>query len=274
MISGWRVALTGAVALMALSLLVIPLVLGAWSAVSSFAQRPAAEQPEGTKEGTQDTLDSDPEDFPLNFGSVGAFDADGRPREIPSLSDMDIISYLQYIPNTDFRCPIRAPDRGLTERVCRSSSGDDTAASYELTVESNAKAVVWVLATARGASDEEAAKVLGEVARLAVGGSGPLAPEAWVQRSLPSGGQYLARGAEVRLYGVQGDRALEIVGAGPPPTKSPNEGKTKVKTDQGKLDQAFDKALSGALEKTDGKGSAQAKAGANPKESTTKTGDR
>jgi len=185
LISAWRLALTGAIALMFLSLLVLPLVLGAWSAVSSLGQRQqqAAERTQGSKEGTrQGRPDSRPEDPPLNFGSVSVFAADGRPGEIPGLCDMDVIGYLRYVPGTDFRCPAGGPrPGGLIERVCQSSSGEDSA-TYEVTVISDGRApgvpVISVVATDHDASDEEAAAVLGRVAGLATAGVGPGDPEA------------------------------------------------------------------------------------------------
>ena len=180
-----------------------------------------------------------PEDFPINLGSGANVGAEGRPRVIPGLSDMDVIGELQqYIPGTNFRCPGGAPAGGgnLSKRSCRSSRADDSSAVYEVTlVEDDPPSVVSVTAIASDASDEEAARVLGRVARLAVGDSGPLDSEAWVDRTIFSGGQYSAEGTEVRLYGAQGNRTLEIVGASEPrPTRD-----SRPKADQGKLDDAF-----------------------------------
>jgi hypothetical protein len=51
-----------------------------------------------------------------------------------------------------------------------------------------------------------------QVARLTVGGLvGLLDPEAWVERTISSGGQYSTDVAEVRLYGTEKTRTLEIV---------------------------------------------------------------
>ncbi|MDP8951420.1 MAG: hypothetical protein M3N18_04130 [Actinomycetota bacterium] len=42
---------------------------------------------------------------------------------------------------------------------------------------------------------------MGHVARLALKTAAPMDAESWVRRSISSGGQYFADGAEVRLYG-------------------------------------------------------------------------
>jgi hypothetical protein len=39
--------------------------------------------------------------------------------------------------------------------------------------------------------------------------------ETWVGRTISSGGQYFANGAEVRLYGTEQTRTLEIVATAP-----------------------------------------------------------
>jgi hypothetical protein len=73
----------------------------------------------------------------------------------------------------------------------------------------------------RDVTDDEAAEVLGYAARLAVGGLGRLDAETCVERTISSGGQYVAEGAEVRLYGTEGARTLEIVGTAPTPVEGP-----------------------------------------------------
>lgn len=90
-----------------------------------------------------------------------------------------------------------------------------------------------VVAEARGASDEEAAEVLGEVARLTVGDLGPLDAEAKRATTISSGGQYLAEGAEVRTYGTEGARTLEIIATGPP-AEEPRGEATRPKTERDK----------------------------------------
>jgi len=225
---GRRDALAGAIVLLALSLLALSLTIV--FAVLSSRQHLAEQALRG--EGITVAPESRPEDFPLIFGSEPssepreAASADGSPREIPGLSEMDIIGNLRDVPSTDFRCP-----GGSRKRTCTSSSEEEDAV-YEVTVAKDGAAVTSVVVEARDASDEAAVEVLGEVARLAVGGLGPADPKAWVDRTIFSGGQYLAEGAEVRLYGTEGARTLEIVGTGLPAQEPRNEG-TSPKTDQG-----------------------------------------
>ena len=45
--------------------------------------------------------------------------------------------------------------------------------------------------------------------------------ESWVGRNLSSGGQYFVDGAEVRLYGTEGNRTLDIVARAPPVSRIP-----------------------------------------------------
>ena len=172
-----------AVLLVVLTLLALVLVMILFNLV--YAGREAAEQGAGED---QYTIASgpQPEDFPLIFDSEFT-PADGRPQEIPGLSEMDVIGYLQYVPGTNFRCLGASPERRLLRRTCLSSSEEDPA-MYEVTlVEDNPDTVLSVVATARDATDEEAAEVLGDVARLAVGGLDPLDAETWVERTICSG---------------------------------------------------------------------------------------
>ena len=208
------------VALLALSLVMI------WYGLLAGG-RQAAEQ---DANGEQYTIISgaQPEDFPLIFGSGASSETgepvsvDARPREIPGLSEMDVIGYLQYIPGTNFRCFGVGPAQGDSIRRTCSSSSEKSAAIYEVTLtEDDPTTVSSVEVIARDAPDEEAVEVLGDVARLAVGALGPLDAEAWVKRSIFSGGQYRAEGVEVRLYGTEGARTLEIVGTAPTMVESP-----------------------------------------------------
>jgi len=77
-------------------------------------------------------------------------------------------------------------------------------------------AVLAVVATASDASEDEAAEVLGYVARLSLKEAAPIEAESWVGRTISSGGQYFADGTEVRLYGTEASRTLEIVASAPP----------------------------------------------------------
>ena len=159
---------------------------------------------------------SQPEDFPLIFGPGPSPDLartasdDGRPRGIPGLSEMEVIGYLQYVPGTDFHCPGGSSNK----RVCTLSSTEGSAL-YEVSFLKDGAAVFAVVATASDASEDEAAAVLGYVARLSLEDASPIDAEAWVGRTISSGGQYFADGAEVRLYGTERTRTLEIVATAP-----------------------------------------------------------
>jgi hypothetical protein len=208
-------ALLALLALALLALSIFAIRSGSSSSVEETTQRGA---------GPYTTVsESRSEDFPLIFGPGASrqpskADSDaGRQRGIPGLSEMDVVGDLQYLPGTDFSCPGGGPDRGRTKRICRSSTADDPAV-YEVTlVEENPRTVLSVVATAQDAPDDEAARVLGYVAGLSLKGAAPIDADSWVRRNLSSGGQYSADGAEVRLYGVEGSRTLEIVATAPPP---------------------------------------------------------
>lgn len=221
----------GAGAGAAVLLLVITLftlaLLATWYGLQAAGQE-SAERETGREE-TAVMGEGQPEDFPLIFGpgpsteSAQAVSVDGRRRTIPGLSDMDVIGYLQYAPGTNFRCPGGFSDKGLIKRICTSSSSDD-AAVYEVTlIEENPAAVLWVQATARDASDDAAAEVFGYVASLSLGGKSSLNSEAWVDRNISSGGEYRAEGTNLRLYGTEEEKTLEIVGTTPPTDQKSTE---------------------------------------------------
>jgi hypothetical protein len=158
-----------------------------------------------------------PEDFPLIFGPgpspdlAEAASADGPRRGIPGLSEMEVIGYLQHVPGTDFRCPGGSPNK----RICTLSATDGPAL-YDVSFLKDGAAVFAVVATTYDASEDKAARVLGYVARLSLEDMSPVDAESWVGRTISSGGQYFANGAEVRLYGTEQTRTLEIVATAPP----------------------------------------------------------
>ena len=112
-----------AVLLVVLTLLALALEMTLFGLV--YPGREAAEHDAGED---QYTIASGPhpEDFPLIFGSKFT-PADRRPQEIPGLSEMDVIGYLQYVPGTDFRCLGASPERRLLRHTCLSSSEEDPA---------------------------------------------------------------------------------------------------------------------------------------------------
>src|SRR5947209_4213902 len=113
---GPRNALTGAIVLLALSLLALSAAV-IYGAMSS--RREASEQAI-RGEGITVAPESRAEDFPLVFGPgpsgrlAEVTSADGRLRGMPGLGDVDVISNLKYLPGTNFRCSGPSPDRGLT----------------------------------------------------------------------------------------------------------------------------------------------------------------
>jgi hypothetical protein len=203
-----------AILLGTLTLLVLSLA-AVWFGLTALG-REEAEREAG---GDQYTISvgPQPEDFPLIFDPgpspelAEAAPEDGRRPDIPGLSEMQVIGYLQHVPGTQFSCP----ERGIHTWVCTLSSTDGPAV-YEVRFLRDGSNVFAVVATAYDASEDEAARVLGYVARLSLENASTIDAEGWVGRTISSGGQYLANGAEVRLYGTERTRTLEIVATAPP----------------------------------------------------------
>ena len=201
--------LLGVLALLVLSSVAVG--FGLWAVGREEAEREAGREQYTISAGPQ------PEDFPLIFGpgpspELGeAAPADGPRPGIPGLSEMQVIGYLQHVPGTEFSCP----GRGSNKWVCTLSATDGPAV-YEVSFFRDGPNVYAVVATAHDASEEEAARVLGYVARLTLEDASPIDAEAWVGRTISSGGQYFASGAEVRLYGTEQTRTLEIVATAAP----------------------------------------------------------
>ena len=213
-------------AIVALLLLLALALVAIWFSLPSSQGQEAAEQDASGGQYTT-TSESRSEDFPLIFGPgpspdlARAVSADGRPQGIPGLSEMEVIGYLQYVPDTDFRCPVGGPaGGGLSRRVCTLSATDNPAV-YEVSFLMDRAVVLAVVATASDASEDEAAEVLGYVAGLSLEDASPIDAESWVGRNIASGGQYFTDGAEVRLYGTEGSRTLEIVANVPPAISNP-----------------------------------------------------
>ena len=217
--------LAATIVILIILLLAIPLA-AIYAGVLSLRQEAAEQQPAKGEEAPPAVR---PEDIPLIFGpgpSGGPSEAtspDGRRLGIKGLSDMDVIGALPHVPGTAFRCPGGGPvgDGRLSTRTCRSSRPNDPAV-YEVTlVKDDPLRVVSVTATASDAPEEEAAEVLGRVAELSLKDAAPMEAESWVRRNISSGGQYFADGTEVRLYGTERSRTLEIVAAAPPAARVP-----------------------------------------------------
>ncbi len=231
---GPRPALTGAIVLLALALLALSLSV-VWFGITSSRQRAIelAQKEKVTPPPVQP-------DFPLVFGPGPSprleeltspnrsFAERRRFRGIPGLSEMQVMAYLRDTPGTDFRCPGGASGK---KRVCTSSVTDDPA-TYEVTFLDEAGSTVAVVATAYDAPADKAAEVLGRVAELSLKNAVPMNARSWVGRNISSGGQYLAEGVDVRLYGTERARTLEIVSTSSRPAQEPAREATSPKAER------------------------------------------
>ena len=217
-------ALKPGVALLGSSLLVLLLLLVAvWTTYQSASQEAAGQDKSG-KTATSAKAEEIPPitvpeiNIPAPFTEPPKkVSADRSSHAIPGLGDMDVIGFLQYFPSSDFRCPGASPDRGLSKRTCKSSSKDDPPVVLEVTlVEDNPITVRSVTASAYNATDDAAADFFRYVIGLSLEDTDPINPQTWVKGSISSGGKYPAEGAELKLYGTEGGRTLEIVGSAPP----------------------------------------------------------
>jgi hypothetical protein len=129
---------------------------------------------------------------------------------------MEVIGNLEHFDvEGGFVCdgPVPTDDRG-NMWIC-SAPGDELPSTYELIVVGEDPAtILWVAATARGVSEEEAAEFFSYVASLCLQETDPLNPEAWVEQNVGSGGQVIAQGAELTIYGTKEERTLQVVAKG------------------------------------------------------------
>jgi hypothetical protein len=104
---------------------------------------------------------------------------------------------------------------GLHKQVCTSSSDDDPPVVYEVTVlDDDPSTVLWVRADALEATDEAVAEFFSYVARHSLEDTDPLNADTWIGENVSSGGGYSAEGVELKLYGTESVRTLEIVATG------------------------------------------------------------
>jgi hypothetical protein len=138
--------------------------------------------------------------------------ANRRSRRIPGLSEMPLNGYLQYMLASNFRCRGAGPTQGgLLSRSCTSSSNDEPPVIYEVTlVEENPSVVRSVTANAYEVSDDDAANFVAYVAELSLQDTGLMNPATWIRENISLGVGYFAEGKELRLYGTEGGRTLEI----------------------------------------------------------------
>lgn len=141
--------------------------------------------------------------------------ADQYEAGIPGLAVMDVRGFLNGSPpdRIAFDCPGTVPGGGLITWRCTSTSGGPAAYEVKI-VGDDPRTIRSVTATAYNAPDDAAAEFLSYVASLAVEETDPINAEVWVKGNVSSGGDYLAQGASLRLYGYPGARTLEVTGSG------------------------------------------------------------
>jgi hypothetical protein len=137
---------------------------------------------------------------------------------IPGLSVMEVIGNLEHFDaEGGFVCdgPVPTTDDARGSMWVCSAPGEELPETYELTVLGEDPAtVLWVVATTRGVSEEEAAEFFSYVASLCLQEGDPLNPEAWVEHNVGSGGEVFAQGAELSIYGTEEERTLQVVATG------------------------------------------------------------
>jgi hypothetical protein len=145
------------------------------------------------------------------------FPSEPEPERIPGLSVMEVIGNLEdFRAEGGFVCdgPTPTDDARGSMWVC-SAPRDELPGIYELIVVGEDPAtILWVAATARGVSEEQATKYFSYIAGLCRQETDPLNPEAWVEQNVGSGGQVFAQGAELSIYGTKEARTLQVVATG------------------------------------------------------------
>jgi hypothetical protein len=223
-------ARSGLTVLLAISSLVLFVVAAAWI-VSAITEQEAAGQtrpasptnsaspaalpaPEGASRAPSLVPAGGLEDhFGDAFESASASVQADEPEGIPDLTVMNVIGDAEHYP-VDGGLLCEGPIVGDGDRtvwVCSSAhrGGRD---SYGLVVVGDDPLTIFsVEATARGASEEEAASFFAHVGALCLDETDPLNPEAWVRENVPTGGQTFAEGAELSVYGTKEARTLQVV---------------------------------------------------------------
>jgi hypothetical protein len=210
--SGFKV-LVGVLVLLAIVLLVL-----AWSVNRTPRQEAAGQEltvPAVTVSPTSPPATSTP--TPGLFPELTeGFPSQPGPEGIPGLSVMDVIGNLEHFrAEGGFACDGPAPtDDRRSMWVC-SAPGNEVPGTYELVVVGeNPATILWVAATARGVSEEQAAEFFSYVAGLCLQEADPLNPEAWVKQNIGSGGEVFSEGTELSLYGTKEERTLQVVATG------------------------------------------------------------
>jgi hypothetical protein len=203
-----------------LALAAIVLLLLAWSvnrlprqeaAGQELTPRPAVTVPPASPPATTTVPVQVPE---LTEG----FPSEPEPEGISGLSVMEVIGNLEQLDaEGGFVCdgPVPTTDDARGSIWVCSAPEDDLPGTYELiVVGEDPTTILWVAATARGVSEEQAAEFFSYVASHCLQEKDPLNPEAWVDQNVSPGGQVLANGAELSIYGTKEERTLQVVGTG------------------------------------------------------------
>ncbi len=156
-----------------------------------------------------------PSYFPELTEALSSASAEARPEGIPGLGVTDVLGNLKHSPaQAEFVCggPEPGDETGTTLWVC-SAPATGQSPTYEVVVlGADPRTILWVQATVRGASDEQAAEFFSYVAGLCFREADvPLNPEAWMGANVASGGQVFAGGAELSVYGTEEERTMQVV---------------------------------------------------------------
>jgi hypothetical protein len=140
--------------------------------------------------------------------------AEPTPEGIPGLGVTDVLGNLKHLTiEGRFVCrgPVPGDEAGSNVWVC-STPYKRQPPTYEVTVVGDdPRTVLWVRATVRGATEEEASEFFAYVAELCLRETvDSLNPDAWVDANVASGGQVFAGGAEFTIYGTQEERTLQV----------------------------------------------------------------
>jgi hypothetical protein len=140
------------------------------------------------------------------------FPSEPEPKGIPGLSVMDVIGNLEHFRAEEgFVCDGPTPTDGRSMWAC-SAPGGELPGTYQLTVVGEDPAtVLWVAATARGVMEKQAAEFFSYVADLCLQETNPLNPKAWVKQNITTGGQVVAEGTDLTIYGTKEERTLQVV---------------------------------------------------------------
>ena len=212
--AGW---VLGAITLFLLVVTMMLLVrsLGPQEAAGQEATTPATTTPTTTQ------ASSPPASVPPLFPELEEALSSASPQEpgehsqgIPGLSVMDVLGQLYRFPaGGRFVCrgPVPGEEAGSNLWTCSVPSREGEITHDVTVVGDDPLTVLWVRATVRGTTEEEAAEFFGYVGSLCLGETDdPLDPEAWARQHV-GGGQVLAQGAEFSVYGTKEERVLQVV---------------------------------------------------------------